>query len=256
MRKNLTKLGRAALGLPGLLAIFGANADDGAPPGAAQGAATAAMLVYQVEESGLAPYVERTLITDLYVRLDQGGAGDQGFVLFDRGQATIYSVSPEDRTILVLTASGPPLRAPADLELIERNFEPEATTGVGGRRPLGLELLANGELCRRVVVLPGAMEEALAGLREYAAVLAYQQVGTLEAIPPEMQSSCDLAGYVYAPARELRHGLPMESWEPGGKHQLLLDVDPKADVPADLFSLPAGYRRFTLDEMREGAMSP
>ena len=68
---------------------------------ASASAQQASLLVYRVWEEGIDPYISRILVTPDYLRLDEG-EGSDGFTLFDRQQEIIYSVSLEERSVLVI----------------------------------------------------------------------------------------------------------------------------------------------------------
>jgi hypothetical protein len=213
------------------------------------------LLVYRVEEPDSAPQISRILVTPEYLRMDHGGGpGDNGFVLYDRGEQTIFSVDHEAQTVLSIQATGARAESPPDLLLSERPFEPGGAPELSGGRPVGYQLFANDQLCTRLIAAPKLMTDALEGLREFRTALAEQQAASLAVLPPEMTSPCDLAIHVYAPVRDLQYGLPLEVADPGGR-QLLIDF--KSDFAADpaLFRLPEGHRRLSMGQIR-GAFEP
>jgi hypothetical protein len=222
---------------------------SGAVPGEPAGI-TAGLLVYRVEEPGSTPHISRILVTPEYLRLDQGGGPeDTGFALYDRGQQTIYSVDHEAQHVLRMQATGNQLEPPADLRLSERPFEPGDAPELSGGRPVGYQLFANDQLCTRLIAAPNLMSDALEGLREFRVALAEQQAAGLVGLPPEMTDPCDLAIHVYAPVRDLQYGLPLEVADPGGR-QLLADFKPEFAADPELFRLPEGYRRLSMEQIR------
>jgi len=222
------------------------------PSLAANASTVAGLLVYRVEEPKSAPHISRILVTDEYLRMDQGGGSDDtGFVLYDRGQQTIYSVDHEAKRVLGMQATGNQPETPANLLLSERAFEPDDAPELSGGRPLGYQLFANEHLCTRLIAAPGLMSNALEGLREFRTALAEQQAESLVGLPAEMTSPCDLAIHVYAPVRDLQYGLPLEVNDPGGR-QLLVDFRPDFAADPALFRLPEGYSRLSMDQIRGG----
>ena len=206
----------------------------------AAGAPTA-MLVYQVWEEGVEPYVSRVMVTDDYVRLDEG-VDDGGYTLFDRQQEIIYNVQIEDRSILVMHAEEPASDGSDSLILQEQVKVDEGAPKVAGVRPKEVRLLANGELCSEMVVVEGVMENALEGLRELKLSLARIQSATIGATPLDMRTPCDLAANLYAPDRPLSFGLPLHE-RSGGRSQSLVDFSPESEVDEAMFKLPADFSR-------------
>ena len=204
-------------------------------------AGQAGLLVYQVWEEGIEPYVSRVLVTEDHVRLDEGGDGG-GYTLFDRQQEIIYNVQTEDRSILVLNAQGPATDGGDSLILNEEVKLDQAAPKVAGEQPKEVRLFANGELCSEMVVVEGVMEDALEGLRELKLSLARIQSATLESMPLSMRTPCDLAANLYAADRPLSFGLPLQE-RSTGRSQSLVDFAP--DHPADdaLFELPVDFSR-------------
>lgn len=201
----------------------------------------AAMLVYKVWEQGAPPYISRMLVIDDYVRLDEGlDTGD--FTLFDRRQEIIYNVAHSNQMVLVIAPGAVELPDQQALILSETSKVDDKAPQISGVAPRQVELLANGELCSQLVVVPGLMESALQGLRDLKLVLARVQAKTLSAMPLEFQSACDLAMNVQAPTRSLDQGMPIQ--ETGmGRRQVLLDFTEQHTVADALFDLPSDYGR-------------
>ncbi|MCB1816767.1 MAG: UDP-2,3-diacylglucosamine hydrolase [Chromatiaceae bacterium] len=204
-------------------------------------AAPSSLLVYRVWEQGAEPYVSRVLVTADHVRLDEG-SDTAGYTLFDRRQESIYNISVDDRSILVMD-SAEPLPAAPDTLILQEQVEGDAEAPlVAGRRPKHVRLLANGELCGELVTIEGVMDEAVRGLAELKRVLARVQAATLSSMPLDMKTPCDLAANVYAADRPLRFGLPLQE-RATGRSQSLVDFSDSHDADAALFTLPEGFSR-------------
>lgn len=204
-------------------------------------AGSAAMLVYQVWEQGVEPYVSRILVTEDHVRLDEGGDGG-GYTLFDRQQEIIYNVQIQDRSILVMSAQEPFSGDSDSLILNEEVKVDEAAPKVAGAQPKDVRLFANGELCSEMVVVEGVMEDALEGLRELKLSLARIQSETLESTPLSMRTPCDLAANLYAADRPLNFGLPLQE-RSTGRSQSLVDFAPEYQADDAMFELPPDFSR-------------
>jgi len=144
------------------------------------------LLVYAVKEEGLPKYLSRILVSDAFVRLDEGAASSNGYTLYNRVSHVLYNVDPEEETVLVLQPSGQQPRSPESLRLDEK-------------------LAADPD----------------AGLRELRLALARLQG---EVSLEGNSDACELAEYVYAPTRALEHGLPLVDLMQG-KQQWLVDFD-------------------------------
>ena len=57
------------------------------------------LVVFVEQEDGVDPYQTRMIITEDFVRIDDG-EGDKDFVLFDRKNMVVQSVTSSEKTIL------------------------------------------------------------------------------------------------------------------------------------------------------------
>jgi hypothetical protein len=201
----------------------------------------ASLLVYQVSERGVQPYISRIIVTDDHVRLDEGGSAD-GYTLFDRQQEILYNVAPDEQTIFVINPDTPPVEDNPALILTEAVTVDEKAPEVVGRQPLNVRLMANGELCSQLVVIEGVMQEALDGLSELKLTLARVQAGMMPSMPLNVRTPCDLADTVHAADRTLRFGLPLQEHN-DNRSQSLVDFSENFEAQDELFRLPAGFAR-------------
>lgn len=201
----------------------------------------AALLVYRVWEPGLDPYVSRVLITPQFVRMDEG-EGSDAYTLYDREQDIMYNVSAQDHSALVMNPPAAEVKVPDDLKLSERVSSDDKAPKIAGLAPQHVSLLANGKVCRELVTVPGLMPDALAGLREFQALLGRIQHATLSNFPGDTQTPCDLAENVYAPLRGLSHGLPIQE-RSDRRSRSLVDFVARHKVDAKLFTIPEGFHR-------------
>ena len=201
----------------------------------------ASILVYQVWEQGIEPYISRVLVTPDYLRLDEGAAG-KSYTLFDRQQEILYNVSMEERSVMVMNVTDP---VPEDNDSLilqeEVKVDSQAPT-VAGRQPTNVRLLANGEVCNELVVIDGVMGDAVEALAELKLVLARIQAATLGTVPLSMRTPCDLAANVYAADRSLQFGLPLHE-RSEGRSQSLVDFAADYEAENSLFELPQDFSR-------------
>jgi len=209
----------------------------------AQQRVAVAVLTYQEQEAGVQAYPLRILVNERYLRFDDGyDASD--YMLMERATRTIYSVNHADRSILVIVGHAPVDPPPADLLLTEERQEDTGAPPIAGRQPVHMRFLANGEVCYQAVVVPGLLQEAGAALAEYAVALGNRQFSDLESVPGEMRTPCFLSRYVYAPARHLQPGLPVQEWDETGYRRMLVDFREDQLQDAILFTLPVDYEQF------------
>lgn len=209
----------------------------------------AAVLYFVEHEPGAEPYRTRMVVTAGFLRMD-GGPDEPDFLLFDRADGTIYSVSGAERQILVIRPRPMDARPPAEFrhEVVRDNA---AFPSVGEHKVSHYQLLTNGRRCYDLYAAADLLPEALLALRQYRAVLAGQQAKTLPLAPPGALSACDQANNIFLPARHLEHGFPVRLTDMTGKTVELVDYDDEFRATAAMLKLPADYKRLTIDELRE-----
>lgn len=241
----ITSLPMTLLGAA-LLAAQGSAAADAADPG------TALKLSFVEQEKGIDPYATRMLVTPKYLRIDDG-AGSKDFVLFDRASRIIYDVNAEDGTIMTVEPHAVDIEPPDPLKLSEdRLGSMKDAPTVAGKAPVHYRLNADGKECANVVAVDGLLPDAVAALRAYRQVLAGESARTLNLIPADVRNACDMAADTFAPARHLAHGFPIQQWDAKGYSRMLTDFDPAFVPEQGVFVLPEGYKRFSIDDLREG----
>ncbi|HYA37187.1 MAG TPA: hypothetical protein VEI74_02785 [Candidatus Methylomirabilis sp.] len=211
---------------------------------------TPATLLYFVEkEQGGEPFRTRMIITAGFVRMDGGATNADDFLLFDRANSTIYSVSSGDQQILVIRPRVVELKPPVPFT---HQVVPDNATypSVGGHKVVHYELLTNNQRCYDLYAAEGLLPDAVLALRQFREALAGQQATTAAAAPQQMESACDLANNVFLPARQLAYGFPVRVVDMTGKSGELVDYKTDFRATADLLSLPEGYRRRTIEELR------
>jgi hypothetical protein len=193
-------------GLQGNHVIAGDN------PAEARAAQTTrvAMLLFDEEEPGTGVYPVRYLISDAYLRIDDGHDASD-YILLDRSSSVIYSISHEYGNILVIHRQ-PPGSLPEDLKL---THEP-------------------------------VTDSKAPGLAEYELLLGRQQATKLESTPAQLRTPCFLSRYIHAPGRHLEQGLPIQVWDESGYRQALVNFSDRTDVSTHLFEVPSGYQEVTI----------
>jgi len=217
---------------------------------ACSASSTPATLLYFVDkEQGGEPYRTRMIITAGYVRMDGGATDAEDFLLFDRANGTIYSVSSGDKRILVIRPRVVELKPPVPFS---HRVVPDNATypSVGGYKVVHYELLTNNHRCYDLYAAEGLLPDVVLALRQFRETLAGQQAATAAVAPQQMQSACDLANNVFLPARQLAYGFPVRLVDMAGKSSELVDYKTDFRATADLLKLPEGFRRRSIEELR------
>ena len=209
----------------------------------------AAELYFVEHEPGAVTNRTRTIITAGFVRMDDG-TDSADFLLFDRADGTIYSVSSSDRQILVIRPRPMDAKPPANMthRVVSDSI---AYPDVGDYKVRHYELLTNGKRCYDLYAAAELMPQAVAALRQYREVLAGQQAKTLPMMPPEMKSACDLANNVFLPARHLAYGFPVRLVDMTGKTIELVDYNTEFRATAAMLRLPADHKRLTIEDLEK-----
>ncbi len=201
------------------------------------------VLRFQERESGTEFYPVRMIVTPEYLRIDDGE--DRGdFVLFDRGSETVYSVAHDNAAILVVQGRSLEATPPPQFEHREEQVELADAPDIAGRTVVLYRIFTNGDLCGEVAAVD-LLPDTVAALREYQRALAAEQADVAERTPPDLQTVCDLADYVFEPDRYLRHGFPVRYRSASGRERVLESYEEDNAVAPELFTLPQDYRRFS-----------
>ncbi len=210
----------------------------------------ATVLWFREQEQGTDPYTTRVIVTERWLRMDDGRDGGD-FVLLDRRARTVYSVVHGDRAILVVPYREVHARPPVRLEYGVEETPQTGAPRIEGRQVVHYRFSVNGQTCRDVMAVPGLLQEAVAALRELAGVMAGEHGANLARTPVDMQRQmlCDLAESIFAPGLYLEKGLPVQEWSEDGYRRSLVDYRRGWQADPALFVLPAGYRRFTVSDI-------
>jgi hypothetical protein len=210
--------------------------------------APSVFLSFTETEPGGEPYPVRMLITEKYLRIEDGD-GKGGFILFDRAARTAYSVNHEARTTLVLKARPVEMARPAKFE---NQAERDSATypAVEGRTVTHFRLMTNGEHCFDVYAADGLLPQAVKALREYHEALAGEQATMQAQVPAAFQSACDIADYVFLPTRHLDHGFPVRQINRAGLLRQLADFKTGVPVPPKFLEIPPDYKQLTPADVR------
>lgn len=216
----------------------------------ATAADTATVVELVEQESGVEPYRTRMITTASHLRIDDG-VDTASFLLFDRAERTIYSVTAIDSRVLVIHPRASTVAAPYVLEhRAERDRA--VLPQIDGREVVHYSLFTNGKRCYELYAADGLLPDVVQAVREYRAVLASRQAESLAVMPKELRTPCELANNIFSPTRHLEHGFPVRLQDMNGKLSELVDYRTRERIDPALFRLPEGYQRTTLEELRGG----
>lgn len=203
-------------------------------------------IVFMAEEPGVDPYPSRMLVTNAFVRLDDG-VDSGNFVLFDRAARTIAAVSHTAQNVLWIYPHAVQVTPPIALEHSETSERHPEAPRIAGMEPVQYRFSTNGELCYEVLSVQGLLEAGRIAMGEYLEVLAGEQALNMDKTPPEMQSPCGLARNIFAPTRHLAHGFPVQEWDPQGHSRSLVSYREGVAFDPALFQIPADYAAFSVN---------
>lgn len=194
-------------------------------------------LHYLDSEGGEAGYTTRILVTERYLRMDNGN-DDADFVLFDRKTGKVSNVIHAQRMLMSIQEKKLPKRPSPAYRVVKKVTEVRPGT-------VRVQVLANGKLCSETVAAASLYPDAARALAEYKAALAYTQWVTYRNTPAELRQNCDLVHHVWQTDMSLSRGLPIEERDYAGRVRQYVSGERRRLVPA-LFELPTNYEPFML----------
>lgn len=175
------------------------------------------------------------------------------YILFNRAEQTLYSVTSDDRSIFVIRPKAVSQKSPIEIHYEEESQPSSAIPKIDGQQATHYRYLVNGKHCYDVVTLPeDFMPEVLAALREFRTVLAGEHATTVDKTPPEMLDACDLALNIFEPIKHMEHGLPIREWDRHGYQRFLKDYRRDITAEATMFELPKDFERYSIGDVLVG----
>lgn len=196
---------------------------------------------YEELEQDVPPSLHRYLVTDHFMRIDSGKAGDD-YILFDTSKKIIYSINHDDHTILTIESK--PWQLP-EFEFKRHQVSDKLASGpkLFGQTVTNYRLFADRDMCVEIQLVPEIHPQSRIMFRDYQRVLSGQQVQSLFNTPQEMRNPCFLIDQVFNAGDYFDQGLPVQEWHSRGYARLLKDVK-SLKVDEKLFSLPKNYQHF------------
>lgn len=210
-------------------------------------------ILFVEQEPGVEPYQTRLIVTDDYMRFDDGeNAVD--FVLFDRKKNIIYSTNSGERTVMSVAAKKAlDVKPPFELKQVVKNLGIlKDAPKIQDKLPLHYQFFTNDTLCYDVVVVKDLMPDAVKAMQAFQAVLSSDSKQTFNTIPADMHNACDMSMNTFATGQHFQYGFPVQEWTPTGTGRGLIDFDVNYKADKKLFELPENYQRYSVRDYREG----
>lgn len=212
------------------------------------GEITGTLLLYQKSEPGIEPYLSRLIVTNKFMRMDEGD--DNGnYLLFDRKKRHIYSITHDDGTVFEIPPRKVGLESPEVLNRTTKKLDSGDMPDVAGKQPEHYRLSVNGEECYNVIAVSGLLENAVDAMRDFRVVLAGEHARALPFVPADMRNACEMALHTFNPEWQLEFGLPIQEWDGQGNSQSLINYKSKILFDEQLFELPEGYQHYSTDSL-------
>lgn len=207
------------------------------------------LMIFSEREAGQ-PKSFRTsmFVNKKYLYLaDSRSRGD--FVLLDRKKKTIYSVTNDDKTILVIDSRPVTIKPPIKIDFTEESQPSASIPLVQGRHSYHYRYFANGKRCYDSVTIdPKFMPDVAKAMREFRTILAGEHAKSVGRTPPDMYDACDLALNVFYPTKHIDHGIPLREWDQHGYQRFMLDFKLGFQLKKTLLTLPPDYKRYSIPE--------
>ena len=217
------------------------------------------LVLFVEQEDGVEPYQTRMIITRDFVRIDDG-AGDKDFVLFDRRNKVVHSVNSSVETIMTVyekkLKAGEKFEPPFQLNHSSKQMPglKDAPT-INREKARQYQLITNNEVCYNVIAVKRLMPNVVTALKEFHKHMATDSYITFKNLPADMHDACDMSMTTFLPGRQFEFGFPIREWGKRNYSRSLVDYNVDYKAEPSLFKLPAGYKRYSVSELREGKVN-
>ena len=209
-------------------------------------------ITFVEQEQYVDPYPTRVIVSPEYVRFDDGDTA-QDYVLFDRLKNIVYSVVHEEQTVMSVHHKPRKVESPIKLTLSEKALGVmKDAPSIAGEKPNHYQLLVNDKVCTDIVTVKGLLPAAVTALKDFSVLMASDSKVTLSSTPADMLSPCDLANDTFEPSRLYKFGFPVQTMGRRNYVRTLVDFDDKYKADKKLFELPKDFKRYSVQELREG----
>lgn len=211
---------------------------------------------YQVlfveQEEGVEPYQTRMLITEHFVRVDDG-KDSKDYVIFNRDKKIVYSVNSDEKTIMSVYDKKSTVTPPIKLiNTVKSMEELKNAPEINGLKARHYQLKTNNETCYDVIAVKNLMPEVVSALIEFHTHMASDSAVTFNNIPADLHDACEMSMHTFAATRHLQMGFPIKEWDKKNYSRSLIDYQADYKVDETLFMLPENYQQYSVQELREG----
>jgi len=211
---------------------------------------TAIELEFSEQEAGVDPYTTRMIITDDFIRMDDGPSDDPNqsdFILFDRKAGKISSIAHENGRVFEIKHQPITIEKPADLIWEHKEMDAKDAPTIAGITPTGHSFSANKQTCLQTMSAKGLLEKARLALVEYQTVLAGEHAANFDKTPKDQRQPCDMALSIFYATDSLQHGFPIIEWDSAGHRRQLSNYTENIEVSEELFKIPQGFQAFSIN---------
>ena len=205
-------------------------------------------LSYIEREQGTDEFEITMLVSDRYIRVDEIGESS-GYIVYDDKKKTIYSVSHQDKSVLVIkefafTAADAPVKH--EVEYLQLADAPK----VSGKDIFNYRVFIgkdeNEETCTEVQLVENLLPEINKLLKNYQKVISGQQVKMTDNNVTDIQTACFFVDQIYNKGLYFDKGLPIQEWHSNERSKILSSYK-KTEVSKDTFKIPDDYEQFSID---------
>ena len=207
------------------------------------------LLIMVEHNAGEGSFTTRIFVNEGYMHMsDTRSPAD--YMLFNRKEKTIYNVTTEDKTILVIRDKPVNIQSPIKLDYQEESQPSSAIPKINGKQATHYQYTANGKHCYDAVVMPkDFMPDVTAAMREFREVLAGEHATTVDRTPKELLDACDLSVNIFHATQHLDHGLPIREWDQHGYQRFLKDYRENLQASEGTFDLPKDFKRYSVGDV-------
>ena len=214
------------------------------------------LVLFIEQEKGVDPYQTRMIITQKFVRIDDG-EGAKSFVLYDRNKKIVYSINPDDKTVMAIhekkLKKGQVFEPPFKLtHSVKKMPEMKDAPNLNGESAKHYQLITNDKTCYDVIAVKGLMPHVVTALTAFHKHLATDSMVTFNNMPADLHDACDMTLTTFKPARQFEFGFPIQEWGKREYMRSLIDYDVNYKANPELFVFPQGYQHYTVQDLREG----
>lgn len=207
------------------------------------------LLEMMEREQGSETFAAKIYVNEGYLHMtDERSPLD--YILFNRKEKTIYNVSNEEKTILVIRNKPVQIESPIALDYQEESQPSSAIPKINDREAIHYKFLANGKHCYDAVVMPkDFMPDVVEAMREFRLVLAGEHATTVDRTPKDLLDACDLSLNIFHSIRHMEHGLPIREWDRQGYQRFLKDYGTEVQAEKGTFDLPKDFKRYSIGDV-------